>query len=47
MSTLELRLLAPDAAGRDALRSKLIASLAQRFAAANVDAAENELPSFS
>jgi small-conductance mechanosensitive channel len=45
--TLELRLHAPDAAGRDALRSNLIAQLAQRFSAANVDAGDAELPTFT
>jgi small conductance mechanosensitive channel len=45
--TLELRLLAPDAAGREALRSKLIANLAERFASGNLGAAQGELPAFS
>jgi small-conductance mechanosensitive channel len=45
--TLELRLVAPDAAGRDALRSKLIANLAQRFSAARLDPGGADLPAFS
>jgi small conductance mechanosensitive channel len=45
--TLELRLVAPDAAARDALRSKLIASLAQRFGAARLDSGGADLPAFS
>jgi small-conductance mechanosensitive channel len=45
--TLELRLVAPDAAGRDALRSKLIAYLAQRFSEARLDPGGTELPAFS
>jgi small conductance mechanosensitive channel len=45
--TLELRLVAPDAAGRDALRSKLIANLAQRFGEARPDPGGAELPAFS
>jgi small conductance mechanosensitive channel len=44
--TLELRLVAPDAAGRDALRSKLIAHLAQRFGEARLDPGGAELPAF-
>jgi len=45
--TLELRLVAPDAAGRDALRSKLIADLAQRFSQARLDPGGADLPAFS
>ena len=45
--TLELRLVAPDAAGRDALRSKLIANLARRFSEARLDPSGAELPAFS
>jgi small conductance mechanosensitive channel len=44
--TLELRLVAPDAAARDTLRSKLIAVLAQRFGEAHLDGDPN-LPAFS
>jgi hypothetical protein len=40
-------LRAPDAAARDALRSKLMASLAQRFGAARLDSAGADLPAFS
>jgi small conductance mechanosensitive channel len=45
--TLELRLVAPDAAGRDALRSKLIADLAQRFSQTRLDPGGADLPAFS
>ena len=45
--TLELRLLAPDAAGRDALRSKLMAELAQRFGEQRVDPGNADMPAFS
>jgi small conductance mechanosensitive channel len=45
--TLELRLVAPDAAGRDALRSKLIADLARRFSDARLDPGGADLPAFS
>jgi small-conductance mechanosensitive channel len=45
--TLELRLVAPDAAGRDALRSKLIADLARRFSEARLDPGGADLPVFS
>jgi small-conductance mechanosensitive channel len=45
--TLELRLVAPDAAGRDALRSKLIADLARRFGEARLDPGGADLPAFS
>jgi small-conductance mechanosensitive channel len=45
--TLELRLVARDAAGRDALRSKLIADLARRFSEARLDPGGADLPAFS
>jgi small conductance mechanosensitive channel len=45
--TLELRLVAPDAAGRDALRSKLIADLARRFSEAQLDPGGADFPAFS
>jgi small-conductance mechanosensitive channel len=45
--TLELRLLAPDAAGRDALRSKMMAELAQRFGEQRVDSGGTDMPAFS
>jgi small-conductance mechanosensitive channel len=45
--TLELRLVAPDAGGRDALRSKLIANLARRFSEARLDPGGADLPAFS
>jgi small-conductance mechanosensitive channel len=45
--TLELRLLAPDAAGRDPLRSKLMAELAQRFGEQRVDPGNADMPAFS
>jgi small-conductance mechanosensitive channel len=45
--TLELRLVAPDAAGRDALRSKLIADLARRFGEARLGPGGADLPAFS
>jgi small-conductance mechanosensitive channel len=45
--TLELRLLAPDAAGRDALRSKLMAELSQRFSEQRVDPGNVDMPAFS
>jgi small conductance mechanosensitive channel len=45
--TLELRLLAPDAAGRDSLRSKLMAELAQRFSEQRVDPGNADMPAFS
>jgi small conductance mechanosensitive channel len=45
--TLELRLLAPDAAGRDALRSKLMAELSQRFSEQRVDPGNADMPAFS
>ena len=45
--TLELRLTAPDAGGRDALRSKLIAELARRFGEKALDPGNADLPAFS
>jgi small conductance mechanosensitive channel len=45
--TLELRLVAPDAGGRDTLRSKLIADLARRFADSRIDAGQADAPAFS
>jgi small-conductance mechanosensitive channel len=45
--TLELRLVAPDAGGRDALRSKLIAELAQRFGQERLDTGGPDTPAFS
>jgi small-conductance mechanosensitive channel len=46
--TLELRLVGPDAAGRDALRSKLIANLARRFSEGRIDpGGAADMPAFS
>jgi len=45
--TLELRMLAADSAGRDTLRSAILAKLAQRFAAARIGSAGAEAPAFS
>jgi small-conductance mechanosensitive channel len=45
--TLELRLLAQDAAGRDALRSKMLVTLAKRFAEAHIGSAAGDTPTFS
>ncbi len=45
--TLELRLLAGDAAARDSLRSKLLVALAKRFAEAHVGSAGGDTPTFS
>lgn len=45
--TLELRLQAPDAAGRDQLRTKLLSALPQRFAAAHIGTSGADLPSFA
>jgi small-conductance mechanosensitive channel len=45
--TLELRFKAADAAGRDALRSKVLAALPRRFAAAKIGSSGTELPGFS
>ena len=47
-ATLELRLLAPDSAGRDALRSKLIVDLARRFGELGRDPGNAaDMPAFS
>ena len=46
-TTLELRVRAPQAAERDALRSKLLEQLARRFAAGGLDPGEGERASFS
>jgi small-conductance mechanosensitive channel len=46
-TTLELRVRAPPAAERDALRSKLLEQLARRFAAGGLDPGEGERASFS
>jgi small conductance mechanosensitive channel len=45
--TLELRLLAEDVAGRDLLRSRMLATLAQRFADAKLGASGSEAPTFA
>jgi small conductance mechanosensitive channel len=45
--TLELRLQAPDAAGRDTLRSKMLTALPRRFAEAKIGSSGAELPAFS
>jgi hypothetical protein len=45
--TLELRLQAQDAAGRDALRTKLLSSLPRRFADSHIGSSGADLPSFS
>jgi small conductance mechanosensitive channel len=45
--TLELRFKAADAAGRDALRSKLLTTLPGRFAEAKIGSSGTELPAFS
>lgn len=46
-ATLELKLRAPDAAGRDKLRSKLLAHLAQRFETEKLGGTGADVPSFS
>jgi small-conductance mechanosensitive channel len=46
-ATLQLRLRAPDAAGRDKLRSKLLAQLSQAFSEAHPAGSGTEAPSFS
>jgi small conductance mechanosensitive channel len=46
-AVIELRIRAPDAADRDALRSKLVAALAQHFAASGLDAQGTERASFA
>jgi small conductance mechanosensitive channel len=45
--TLELKFKAADAAGRDALRSKMLATLPHRFADAKIGSSGAELPAFS
>jgi len=45
--TLELRLQAADAAGRDVLRSKLLTALPQRFVEAKIGTSSAELPAVS
>jgi small conductance mechanosensitive channel len=45
--TLELRLVAADAGGRDALRSKLMVNLAARFSEKSIDPGDTDLPAFS
>jgi small conductance mechanosensitive channel len=45
--TLELRFKAASAAGRDALRSKMLSVLPQRFAEAKIGSSGTELPAFS
>jgi small conductance mechanosensitive channel len=45
--TLELRFKAADAAGRDALRSKMLTALPRRFAEAKIGSSGAELPAFS
>jgi small conductance mechanosensitive channel len=45
--TLELRLVAQDGASRDALRSKMLVTLAKRFAEAHIGSAGADTPTFS
>jgi small conductance mechanosensitive channel len=45
--SLDLRLRAPDAAGRDTLRSQMLSSLSQRFAQSKIGTSGTELPSFA
>ncbi len=45
--TLELHLQAPDAAGRDAVRTKMLTALPSRFAAAKIGSSNADLPTFS
>jgi small conductance mechanosensitive channel len=45
--TLELRLHATDAAGRDSLRSTMLTTLPRRFAEARIGSSGSELPAFS
>jgi small-conductance mechanosensitive channel len=45
--TLELRFKAADAAGRDALRSKILTTLPHRFAEAKIGSSGAELPTFA
>ncbi len=46
-ATLDLHLTASDAAGRDSTRSKLLATLARRFAEAKIGANGTDTPAFS
>jgi small conductance mechanosensitive channel len=46
-AVIELRIRAPDAADRDALRSKLVAALAQNFAASGLDTEGADRASFA
>jgi small conductance mechanosensitive channel len=46
-AVIELRIRAPDAVERDALRSKLVAALAQNFAASGLDSQGAERASFA
>jgi small conductance mechanosensitive channel len=46
-AVIELRIRAPDAADRDALRSKLVAALAQNFASSGLDSEGAERASFA
>jgi small conductance mechanosensitive channel len=45
--TLELRLQAPDAAARDALRTKMLSALPHRFSEAKIGSSSADLPSFA
>jgi small-conductance mechanosensitive channel len=45
--SLDLRLIATDAGSRDALRSKLLVALAERFNERGIDPSDNDLPAFS
>jgi len=45
--TLELRLQAQDAAGRDAVRSKMLTTLPRRFTESKIGSSSAELPAFS
>ena len=45
--TLELRLVAADAGGRDVLRSNLLVNLAERFSEQKIDPSDTDLPAFS
>jgi small conductance mechanosensitive channel len=45
--TLELRLQAPDIAGRDVLRSKMLTALLKQFMDAKIGSSTGDLPSFS
>jgi small conductance mechanosensitive channel len=45
--TLELRLVAADAGGRDILRSKLMVELSERFSEQKIDPSDSDLPALS